>query len=82
VKIVRTPADFALIEEWVAEDAGLYFREPARFERMVAFVYDDCDRAWPERYAGLATALERRERVVAVVIVRRPGMIPDRNART
>ncbi len=82
VKIARTPADFALIEERVAGDAGIYFCEPARFERMVAFVYDDCDRARPERYAGLANALERRERVAAVIIVRRPGMIPDRNART
>ncbi len=81
VKIVRTPADFALIEERVAGDAGLYFREPARFDQMVAFVYDDCDRAQPERYAGLITALKRRERVTDVVIVRRPGMIPDRGAR-
>src|SRR4051794_31434064 len=72
VKIARTPGDFALIEERVGGDAGLYFREPARFDRMVAFVYDDCDRAQPERYAGL---------VAAVVIVRRPGMIPDRGAR-
>lgn len=82
VKIARTPADFALIEERVAGDAGLYSREPARFDRMVAFVYDDCDRAQPERYAGLVAALTRRERVAAVVIVRRPGMIPDRGART
>jgi hypothetical protein len=81
VKIVRTPADFALIEERVAGDAGLYFREPARFDQLVAFVYDDCDRAQPERYAALTTALKRRERVADVVIVRRPGMIPDRGAR-
>lgn len=81
VKIARTPADFALIEERVAGDAGLYFREPARFDRMVAFIYDDCDRAQPERYAGLVAALTRRERVADVVIVRRPGMIPDRGAR-
>ena len=65
----------------MAGDAGLYFREPARFDRLVAFVYDDCDRAQPERYAALTTALKRRERVADVVIVRRPGMIPDRGAR-
>lgn len=53
----------------------------AVFERMVAFIDADCDRAQPERYAGLVAALTRRERVAAVVIVWRPGMIPDRGAR-
>jgi len=82
VKILRTPGDFRAVEEQVAGDTGLYFREPARFDRMVVFIYDDCDRPRPERYATLATALKRRERVADVVIVRRPGMIPDRTART
>ncbi len=82
VKIVRTPADFRLVEEQVAGDTGLYFREPGRFDRMVVFIYDDCDRPQPERYAMLVTALTRRERVADVVIVRRPSMIPDRQART
>jgi hypothetical protein len=81
VKIVRTPADFRAVEEQVAGDSGLYFHEPGRFDRMVVFVYDDCDRPQPERYAGLVTALKRRERVADVVIIRRPSMIPDRHER-
>jgi len=82
VKIVRTPADFRMVEEQVAGDTGLYFREPGRFDRMVVVIYDDCDRPQPERYTTLVTALTRRERVADVVIVRRPSMIPDRSART
>ena len=81
VKFLRTPADFRAVEEQVAGDSGLYFREPGRFDRMVVFVYDDCDRPQPERYAGLVTALKRRERIAEVVIIRRPSMIPDRVSR-
>jgi REase_DpnII-MboI len=82
VKILRTPADFRAVEEQVAGDTGLYFREPGRFDRMVVVVYDDSDRPQPERYATLAAALKLRERIAEVVILRRPSMIPDRNART
>lgn len=82
VKVLRTPADFRAVEEGIAGDTGLYFREPGRFDRMVAFIYDDSDRPQPERYATLAAALKQRERVADVVIVRRPSMIPDRQART
>ncbi len=81
VKIVRAPADFRVVEEQVAGDTGLYFRDPGRFDRMVVFIYDDCDRPQPERYTMLVTALTRRERVADVVIMRRPSMIPDRHAR-
>jgi hypothetical protein len=81
VKILRAPADFRAVEEQVAGDSGLYFHEPGRFDRMVVFVYDDCDRPQPERYAGLVTALKRRERVAEVVIIRRPSMISDRHER-
>lgn len=81
VKILRTPADFRSVEEQVAGDTGLYFREPGRFDRMVVVVYDDGDRPQPERYATLAAALKQRERIAEVVILRRPSMIPDRNAR-
>ncbi len=81
VKMVRTSHDFRLVEEQVAGDTGLYFRDPGQFDRMVVFIYDDCDRPQPERYATLVTALKRREQVADVVIVRRPSMIPDRSAR-
>lgn len=82
VKMVRTAGDLRATEEQVAGDSGLYFREPGRFDRMLVFIYDDSDRPQPERYAALTAALTRRDRVTDVVIVRRPSMIPDRQARS
>jgi hypothetical protein len=82
VKLLRSPADFRAVEEGIAADAGLYFREAARFERMVVFIYDDSDRPQPERYATLIAALKQRQHVADVVIIRRPSMLPDRHART
>lgn len=81
VKLLRSPADFRAVEEGIAADAGLYLREVGRFERMIVFVYDDSDRLRPERYATRAAALKQRERVADVVIIRRPSMLPDRQAR-
>lgn len=81
VKIARTPGDFGDIEEQVAGDLGLYFKEITRFDRMVVFVYDDCDAPQPERYDGLRNALNGRDRVEEVIIVRRPSMIPNRRER-
>ena len=81
VKMLRTPGDFRLVEERVAGDIGLYFKERDRFERMIVVVYDDCDRPQPERYGELITALTRREQIADVVVLRRPSMIPDRQQR-
>ncbi len=81
VKVLRAPADFKAIEAQVAADAGLYFREPNHYGQLAVFVYDDSDRARPERYAALTQALTRQERVCGVVIARRPGMLPERGAR-
>lgn len=81
VKVARQPADFSKIEEEVAGDLGLYFKDTARFDTLVAFVYDDCDRPQPERYDSLRSALMQRERVQDVVIIRRPSMIPNRGNR-
>ena len=82
VKIVRNRSDFARIEEEIAGDLGLYFSDPARFDRMVAYIYDDCDGHHPELYDTLRNALMSRDgRVVGVVVVRRPGMVPNRVAR-
>jgi hypothetical protein len=81
VKLVRSPADFRAVEEGIAADAALYFREAGRFERLVVVVYDDSDRPQPERYATLVAALKQREHVADVVIVRRPSMMPDRHGR-
>ena len=81
VKIARQPGDFADIEEQVAGDLGLYFKDPQLFDRMIVFVYDDCDKHQPEKYDSLRNALKRRERIEEVVVVRRPGMLPNRDQR-
>lgn len=81
VKFARSPNDFAEFEEQVSGDLGLYFKDPGQFDRMVVFVYDDCDTAHPEKYDSLRNALKKRERIEDVVFVRRPGMLPDRNQR-
>jgi REase_DpnII-MboI len=81
VKIVRESSDFTEIEEQVAGDLGLYFKDLALFDRMVVFIYDDCDKQHPEKYEGLRSALKQREHIEEVVIVRRPGMLLDRNKR-
>jgi hypothetical protein len=81
VKFARKQGDFADIEEQVAGDLGLYFKNTERFDRMVVYVYDDCDRQYPERYDALKNALENRDPIEAVVIVRRPSMIPPRDQR-
>ena len=62
VKIARTQADFKKIEEEVAGDLGIYFKDTAQFDRLIAFVYDDCDTAHPEKYESLRKALKQRER--------------------
>lgn len=81
VKIARSPRDFTEIEEQVAGDAGLYFKNTTRFNRMVVFVYDDCDEYHPEKYDGLRNVLIQRETIEDVVIVRRPSKLPNQKSR-
>jgi hypothetical protein len=82
VKFAREKRDFGEIEEQVAGDLGLYFEEPERFDRLVVYVYDDCDTQHPEQYDVLKNALKSRDqRVEDVIIVRRPGMLPPRKGR-
>lgn len=81
VKIARRISDFADIEEQVAGDLGLYFKDITLFDRMIVFVYDDCDKYCPEKYDSLRNALKQRQRIEEVVIVRRPGMLPNRDDR-
>jgi hypothetical protein len=49
---------------------------------MVVYVYDDRDRPEPEKYPFIQEALKRRsDRILDVVVVQRPSMIPDRGQR-
>ncbi len=81
VKLARHPRDFSELEEQIAGDLGLYFKDTSQFDRMIVFVYDDCDKAQPERYQSLMNALMHRERIEDVIVVRRPSMIPNRGQR-
>lgn len=81
IKIARSASDFIEFEEQIAGDLGIYFKDTNRYDRLIVFVYDDCDLAYPEKYEGLRQSLLQRERVEAVVIMRRPSMIPNREER-
>lgn len=81
VKIARTARDFKKIEEEVAGDTGLYFKDPALFNRMIVFVYDDSDKPEPQEYDSLRNALVERPEIEDVIVVRRPSMLPDRTQR-
>jgi hypothetical protein len=54
VKFARERRDFGEIEEQVYGDLGLYFEDPERFDRLVVYVYDDCDTQYPGQYDILA----------------------------
>jgi DpnII restriction endonuclease len=82
VKVVRTSNDINNLEAQIADDLSLYFKEGNPFESMVAYVYDDRDRPEPEMYPVIQDALKRRsDRIVDVVVVQRPSMIPKRGQR-
>lgn len=81
VKIARNTSDFSKIEGEIGEDLGLYFKDTSLFDRMIVFIYDDCDKAQPEKYDSISNALRRRDRVEDVIIIRRPSMIPNRGLR-
>lgn len=83
VKLIRAKGDFKKIEEEIAGDAGIYFSDPNRFNKIAAYIYDDCDVHHPELYDGLRNALMARDsRIIDVIIVRRPSMIPGRQQRS
>ena len=82
VKVMRTSGDVNGIEAEVADDLALYFREGNPFRTMIVYIYDDRDRPEPEKYSLIQTALRQRsDRIVDVVIVQRPSIIPNRNQR-
>lgn len=81
VKFIRELRDFNEIEGEIGNDLGLYFKETDLYDRMIVFVYDDCDSHQPQKYDGLRNALLKRERIEDVIIIRRPGMVPARKDR-
>jgi hypothetical protein len=82
VKVIRIPSDMNGLEAQITDDLSLYFKEGNPFESMVVYIYDDRDKPEPEKYPVIRNALKRRsDRIVDVVIVRRPSMIPDRSQR-
>ena len=82
VKVIRTSGDIRRIEAEIADDLALYFKESNPFRGMIVYIYDDRDRPEPEKYPGIRDALKRRsDKIVDVILVRRPSMIPDRDDR-
>ena len=82
VKYLRTAADLKKTEDEVAADLGSYFQAAERFDRLLVYVYDDQDHAEPEKRDLLRQALKARDkRIVEVIVVQRPGMMPPRSGR-
>ena len=82
VKVMRMSSDVNALEAEIADDLARYFKEGNPFKTMIVYIYDDRDKPEPEKYPAIRDALKRRsDRIVDVVIVRRPSMIPNRNDR-
>lgn len=82
VKVLRTAADIKDLEAQIADDLSLYFKPPNPFDSMIVYIYDDRDAPEPENYPTIRDSIRRRsERIVDVVVVRRPSMIPSRGNR-
>lgn len=82
VKILRTRGDYEKVEEEIRGDLGIYFSEPHRFDKLIAYIYDDCDKHYPELHGVLCNALKQSDsRVQDVIIIRRPSQLPGRSER-
>ena len=82
VKVMRTASSVADIEAEIADDLALYFNRENPFKALIVYIYDDNDAPQPERYPTIRDSLKRRdERIIDVVVVQRPSMIPDRDGR-
>ena len=82
VKVLRTSNDLVRIESEIADDLALYFKDGNPFTHMIVYIYDDRDEPEPEKYPMIRDALLRRDqRIVDVVVVQRPSMIPDQGKR-
>lgn len=78
VKYARSAAAFKDIEKEVLEDIVPYLQTPARYNRIIVFIYDDS--ASVQVHATTARALRRAPGIAGVVIVSRPSQLPaDQN---
>ena len=83
VKLMRRRRDLSEIEAQIADDVALYFKPGGPFGEMIVYIYDDSDNPEPEQYPAIRAAFKRRDdRIVDVIIVQRPSMIPNRKARS
>ena len=82
IKLTTAKGDLKKVEEEIAADLGIYFSDPNRFDRMIAYIYDDRDIYEPEPYDPLRNTLKKRDHwVVDVVFVRQPSMMPAPSTR-
>jgi hypothetical protein len=63
--------EFSDVIEQVAADASLYLRDPARYDRIIAVVWDDSRHV--EQHAELVQGLMGITEVVGAVVLTRPG---------
>lgn len=83
VKVMRKSSDVNTLEAEIADDLALYFKDGNPFKTMIVYIYDDRDKPEPEKYPVIRNALKRRsDRIVDVVVVQRPSMIPGRENRS
>lgn len=67
--------EFSDVIEQVAADASLYLRDPARYHRLIAVVWDDSRHT--EQHAELVQGLMAIAGVAGAVVLTRPGRMGD-----
>ena len=83
VKVIRNSNEAKKLDAEILDDCGIYFNDGSPFDRMIVYIYDDMDKAEPEKYPIIKDTLIRvSSRVKDVVIVRRPSAIPSRKNRS
>lgn len=80
VKFFRAGKPLKDVINEIAEDASLYFVQGSRYEKMVAFVWDDGQRI--EEHFTVADGIRSLPRTVGAVIMGRPGKMNSEYAKT
>ena len=79
VKYVRERREFAKIIEQVAADVSLYLNQATTYQKIIAFIYDDSSS--PEEHQECRSGLLTIDGISDVIIVSRPGKMPDKYIR-